>query len=174
MWQQVARQSSASPKYHPHFMACPTGGAPRAQTGRPTTSKGGGAGPLTGTERMPDFGKHAPPEQTLHRRHASKHVAAHATSHPRVHDIQTPGKKAVPYNGARPRTPPDVTLESQRPTDVAPAPIVARRVHRNHGNPFQGYSSVYHAGVHSKVLECLAAPHQTCPQMVVGAQKGLV
>ena len=39
--------------------------------------------------------------------------------------MQTPGKKAVPYNGARPCTSPYVTLESQRPTNVAPTPIMA-------------------------------------------------
>ena len=45
------------------------------------------------------------------RHYAAKHAVAHATSHPRVHNIQTTGEKAVPYNTAQPRAPSNVTME---------------------------------------------------------------
>ena len=85
----------------------------------------GGTCPLTDGGGMPDSGKHPPSKQTLCGGYASKHAAPHATSHPRVHNIQTPGEKVVPYHSAQPRAPSDVTMECQSPTGVAPAKVLA-------------------------------------------------
>ena len=120
-----SNKGAHQPTTNNHCFVCPTRKTPRPQAGGPASSQRGGPGSLTSTGRTPDHGEHVSPEKALCRRHTSKHVTTHEASDPRIHDIQAPGKKVVPYSGARTRTPLDVWLESQRPIVATTAPIVA-------------------------------------------------